>query len=210
VTLTMSSGSRGSASDGEQLIKQGGVSGFSAVGGGEGSVPVEINNDVALGAESLFRPQLFPKEFAEPLRKWEFTTESGGGRLSGNGAEHSTSPRRIATAANRTDDLVWVTERWHGVVEEIYDDAFSCRLAIDDDPLTAIVGEIPLTKVYEDDLELLSVGASFYLTIGTIPFNRRRVQTSMLRFRRLPRWRADHLDEIRERARKRRASLVDE
>jgi hypothetical protein len=165
---------------------------------------------------------------------WSANAAAGATSDSAPGAE---TPRDLTNASNATFDLpatspistalkargggsrepdshMWVTERWRGVVEDVGDTTFTCQLVLDldeDQRASRVFGEIPRSSIEPDDLHLLAPGASFYLTVGTIPWNRKsQAQVSVLRFRRLPVWRKDYLQDLKDRARKRYLAAVDE
>jgi hypothetical protein len=98
---------------------------------------------------------------------------------------------------------VRVTDRWEGVVAEIGDGVFVAQLVPlgRDEPV--LFGDIDLDQVDDDDRPLVAEGASFYLNVGYVPVGRgRRSRVSSIRFRRLPPWRFEETQVLRERARK--------
>jgi hypothetical protein len=157
-----------------------------------GSIANEMTNTTPVGSGDV-------RGSTRPLQSSDLSTSIG--------------PNDEDKEKNDSESKMWVTERWHGVVERFDELLLTCSLKLEDEDSNRtirLLGEIPMSRIEEDDRHLVDVGASFYLTIGTIPWNRKsRAQVTVLRFRRLPRWRTDHLQDLQERARKRFEAAAD-
>ena len=98
-----------------------------------------------------------------------------------------------------------VLQDWEGVVESIQDDIFIVRLRdmTANEVYPGEIAELPVRDISEDDLELLQVGAVFYMTVGYhVWASGRRERFGRIVFRRLPGWTASTLERARERARR--------
>lgn len=101
-----------------------------------------------------------------------------------------------------------VRQRWDGVVREVHEGYFVARLVPLGRDEPELFADILNEKVDDDQRDLIRPGALFYLVAGFIPISPgQRIQASKVRFRRLPQWRQEDVDYMREVARKRRASL---
>jgi len=101
-----------------------------------------------------------------------------------------------------------VSNRWEGSVLSISDGFFEAKLTPMAEHGPAVFAELSIEDVSEDDRALLIPGAIFYIAAGHLQQPGGRImRTSVLRFRRLGRWREDEIALLRERARKRRAAL---
>ena len=58
--------------------------------------------------------------------------------------------------------------------------------------------EFALDEIHSDDLPLVKPGAIFYWTIGYLDKGGQRIRASIIRFRRLPRWRTEELDAAKK------------
>jgi hypothetical protein len=101
-----------------------------------------------------------------------------------------------------------VTNRWEGSVLEIGDGYFDAKLSPVSGAGPDLIAAINTADLAGDELDLLRIGASLYVTAGQIALpGGRLMKTSIVHFRRLGRWRADEIADIDERAEKRRAAL---
>ena len=96
-----------------------------------------------------------------------------------------------------------VLQDWEGVIETVDNESFAARLrdlTINERYPSEMV-EIPIEDVSEDDLELLRVGAVFYLTVGRLKHrNGRQERFGRIVFRRLPSWTSSAVRRAKERA----------
>lgn len=84
-------------------------------------------------------------------------------------------------------------QKWEGIVTEIGEESFWARLIdlTNSEDTTEEVVEIPNEDVSsKDDLELIKLGAIFYWNIGYQTVNGQDSKTSLIIFRRLPKWSA--------------------
>lgn len=108
---------------------------------------------------------------------------------------------QVRTAPSSTGKIV----EWEGVVEEIAEDHFSCKMKVvkgsevDFDEFS----EFSTDRVDPGDRDLIQPGALFRLVIGVQAISGTRQQYSRLIFRRLPAWRQEaitqaqsHLDAV--------------
>ena len=80
-------------------------------------------------------------------------------------------------------------QQWEGVVLEVYDDYFLCRLHDMRDETPTEEAEIEFNEVSEGDIKLLQPGAIFYWNIGHYESESgQRTNSSMIIFRRMPAW----------------------
>lgn len=98
-------------------------------------------------------------------------------------------------------------QKWEGTVVEVLDEGFFARLV---DLTSAGVdeeAEFPLEEISTADRSLIAPGAVFYWNIGYFDsLSGQRTRASVIRFRRLPVWRAEEL----ERAKQKTQSIRDE
>ena len=96
-----------------------------------------------------------------------------------------------------------ILQDWEGVVETIGNENFTARLRnlTNNEPYPSEAAELPIEDISADDLELLRVGAVFYLTVGRlIWFNGRQERFGRIVFRRLPGWTLSTLRRAEKRA----------
>lgn len=92
-------------------------------------------------------------------------------------------------------------QRWEGVVLDVGSDVFKATV-ID---LTATMSdkeaEIPLEEISPSDRDLVVEGAVFYWSIGYLDGpSGQRTRESIIRFRRLPAWSSQELEDAQQRA----------
>ena len=96
-----------------------------------------------------------------------------------------------------------ILQDWEGVVETVEGEIFTARLRdlTSNEPYPSETAELPIEDISDDDLELLRVGAVFYLTVGRlIWFNGRQERFGRIVFRRLPGWTPSTLRRAQKRA----------
>lgn len=96
-----------------------------------------------------------------------------------------------------------ILQDWEGVVETIGNENFTARLRdlTNNEPYPSEAAELPIEDISVDDLELLRVGAVFYLTVGRLIWlNGRQERFGRIVFRRLPSWTLSTLRRAEERA----------
>ncbi|HEV7349302.1 hypothetical protein [Telluribacter sp.] len=91
--------------------------------------------------------------------------------------------------------------RWKGFVTEIKKKTFISKLFDIDAKGTYEIGQLPIEKIDRDDLSLLKIGATFYLSVGYFYNTNGQVQKKMiLKFQRLVSWSVEETDEAADRA----------
>lgn len=94
-----------------------------------------------------------------------------------------------------------IVVRWKGFVTEINENIFICKLFDLDAKGTYEIGELPKAKVNRDDLNLLKVGATFYLSVGKFQNTKGEIRRKMiLKFQRLVAWSTEEIDQATDRA----------
>lgn len=102
-----------------------------------------------------------------------------------------------------------IEQAWLGVVLEKGQDCIVARL-VDNSGGPELEGEIPISQIVPDDLDLVEEGAEFYWNVGyMVDGNGVRRRSSLLRFKRLPKWDSARLTKVRELARQRMALFED-
>lgn len=125
------------------------------------------------------------------------------------GTQDMQLPLRRLTAQARTPALhpsdalsthLQGMDKWQGRVVEVDHEMFSAELtSATDGP--SLLADFEVDVVPQADLELLAVGAVFYLTVRTVgESGRRRTRTSSLRFQRLGLWTQEEVEAIRRNA----------
>lgn len=91
-------------------------------------------------------------------------------------------------------------QSWKGVIVEIKDGFFTAELSDLTNGGTKEIAEIELLSVSPDDRELVSLGASFYWSIGYKMSNGQITKESLIRFQRVIDWDSDDVDQWVDRA----------
>lgn len=132
----------------------------------------------------------------------EYSHEIADTPLAGNTSRLSWSVNRDSS---RIDHLTQLVAEWHGQVVSIEEDTFVAELRGTLGESVAKEHEeavIPRAEVRRDDEELLEVGAFFRLcVVYDIAGNGNRRRYTDLIFRRIPAYRADEIQQAKERAR---------
>lgn len=119
--------------------------------------------------------------------------------------------QRIRNASTHEDDKwVRVTRRWMGVVKSVDEDGefFDAQLTPLDASGLEVLATLALDAVTSDDVDLIAPGTSFYLHAGRTSIGPgRTVAFTSITVRRLGRWRGEEVEYLRERARKRQATI---
>ena len=101
-------------------------------------------------------------------------------------------------------------EKWSAVVTGIDEDLFTAELIPESPESPRVEADFPFSAVSPEDVDLLEVGAGFYVTVRTVLDGHVSVtRTSALRFRRLGRWTEADAQELRLRAQQRADRLRD-
>lgn len=94
-----------------------------------------------------------------------------------------------------------VLDQWLGVVEEIGDDFFVARLRNVDTSVPDEEAEFDIEEISPVDRHLLQPGSEFYWSVGyRDSLGGQRVRSSLIRFRRLPRWQPNEIQEAQRAA----------
>lgn len=89
-------------------------------------------------------------------------------------------------------------QKWEGIVLQISKDSMVARLIDLSEKESEGEVEFALDEIHSDDLPLVKPGAIFYWTIGYLDKGGQRIRASIIRFRRLPRWRTEELDAAKK------------
>lgn len=102
-------------------------------------------------------------------------------------------------------------QKWEGTVTEVDEDFFWARLVdlTSDDNATEEIVQISNDDVSsKDDLDLITPGAIFYWNIGYQTVNGQDSKTSIITFRRLPKWSSRKKDTLRQKGKKFMEGLI--
>jgi hypothetical protein len=118
------------------------------------------------------------------------------------------SSAEVAAPISSTTARLVVTDRWEGVVTEVHGDTFEGEFVPVGAQQPRLRAIFLISEVEPDDLELVRLGALFYVIASRIQVSARRWQpSSAIQFRRLPRPTEDDGVEATQRARKLRQKL---
>lgn len=124
------------------------------------------------------------------------------------GTENSPSTAKnkrplIISAAKQPPDSFKLLQRWDGFVQSVEDNEFHALIRDDsnedypDEEIVLDISEIP-----PEDTHLIKIGAVFYWSVGYVEGPRRpRERVSRIRFRRLPGWSEQELEDAKKRTR---------
>jgi hypothetical protein len=103
--------------------------------------------------------------------------------------------RRSPLVQNRFVPL----QKWEGIVLQVLKESFFARLVDLTSNGMDEEAEFPLEEVSAADWSLVEPGAVFYWNIGYIDsLSGQRTRASVIRFRRLPMWRAEELERAKQ------------
>ncbi len=92
-------------------------------------------------------------------------------------------------------------QKWEGTVLQVSEESFFARLIDLTSDGADEEAEFPLEEVSDADRPLIGTGAIFYWNIGYIDsLSGERTRASIIRFRRLPVWRAEELTKAKQKA----------
>jgi hypothetical protein len=91
-------------------------------------------------------------------------------------------------------------QKWIGHVTIINKNTFKAQLTDLNDPTTYEVGEFEISEVPPEDLELLSLGAAFYWSVGQANVNGQVEKKSLIRFQRMKPWSETDYDTALDKA----------
>jgi len=92
------------------------------------------------------------------------------------------------------------TQKWIGYVIDIKENSFIAHLEELNDSTTYEIGEFDKFEILPDDLPLLSIGSTFYWSIGYLTNNSQRKKESTIKFRRLGNLSVEDFDRIKDKA----------
>lgn len=114
--------------------------------------------------------------------------------------EHGTPPSFPQVSTPPRDNFVTL-QKWEGVVMDVTKDSFIARLYDLDKKSSDEEAEFPCEEISEEDRELIMPGAIFYWNIGYHDsWCGQRRRSSVIRFRRLPAWRAEEIEASKREA----------
>lgn len=91
-------------------------------------------------------------------------------------------------------------QRWLGHILDIKENFFTAQLIDLNDTTTYEIGEFEFKEISQDDIELVTIGASFYWSIGYSDYNGQKEKKSLIRFQRINPWKEKDYDEAKDRA----------
>jgi len=137
------------------------------------------------------------KHYARLWRAYHDVAEAAQGR---------SAAQRIARVA--TGPQMRVLAKWEGVVREVLGDSFIARLTDESGRGSEVEAEIYTSEVAPADLDLLRPRAVFYWLMGYRDTQSGdRIRESRLRFRRLPGWRPEDIEDAERWAERARTKL---
>jgi len=95
---------------------------------------------------------------------------------------------------NRFQEL----QKWEGIVLQVLKDSMVARLIDLSEKESEGEAEFAFDEIHLDDLPLVKLGAIFYWSIGYLDKVGQRIRASIIRFRRLPKWRSEELEAARK------------
>lgn len=108
----------------------------------------------------------------------------------------------------RQDGFVCL-QKWQGVVIDVSKESFLARLKDLTNAGPDEEAEIPIEELSPGDMELLRPGAVFYWNIGYLDkLSGQRLRHSFLRFRRLPAWTREELEQAEKEAKRIQESIA--
>jgi len=110
------------------------------------------------------------------------------------------SPKFSVPSDNESYKYFVHTQRWIGHVEEIKHDGFIAKLTDLSDNTTYEMGEFDFDEVSPEDMPLLTVGATFYWSLGRANENGQIEKKALMRFQRVRPWTEKDYDRIVDRA----------
>ena len=99
------------------------------------------------------------------------------------------------------------SQRWIGQVIKLYETGFTAKLEDINQHDTYEIGEFEKKEVSNEDIELLSLGAIFYWSIGYAVINGQVIKQSLIRFQRVSEWTISDFDDSADRANKLHSKL---
>jgi hypothetical protein len=91
-------------------------------------------------------------------------------------------------------------QKWIGHVTSISKHTFKAQLNDLNNPTTYEVGEFELNEIPPQDMELLSLGAAFYWSVGQANMNGQVEKKSLIRFQRMKPWSVTDYDNALDKA----------
>jgi hypothetical protein len=168
----------------------------SATDGGNG-VPRMAETDVEVEERIAETAPRVTKDYARLWRAYLDVADAAQGR---NARQHIT---RVATGPQMR-----IVAKWEGVVHKVLDDSFVARLTDEYGHRSEVEAEIYVSEVAPADIDLLRPRAVFYWVMGYRDTQYGdRIRESRLRFRRLPGWRPQDVEDAQRWAERARAEL---
>lgn len=142
-----------------------------------GQVQTAIGEDFTIGGSSSTKSNLIPVKTEHPVDSNVYFRKS---------------------IYSKSDSRFEVLQKWEGTVIEVLPDSLTARLTDLTQNGPEEEAEFSLDEIDESDMDLLKPGAVFYWNIGYADSPSGRARVSIIRFRRLPIWRAEDLERARQ------------
>ena len=97
---------------------------------------------------------------------------------------------------NKFNDYFKNSQDWIGIVEKFENNGFIAKLIDKNNEGTYEIAEFELNEVSKSDLNLVSIGAAFYFSIGFANYNGQIKKESFLRFKRNIPFNSNDIDNI--------------
>jgi len=120
--------------------------------------------------------------------------ESEGRGTAGEAAFSNEEPLLVMPVMPARREILVAHQCWEGIVASVQKDVFSAKLFDFNPPHSESMAEIYLAEIDDEDRTLVTPGAVFYWTIGYQDRPSGRQRASIIRFRRLPVWKASDLE----------------
>lgn len=147
---------------------------------------------------------------ARPAPMTEEVSEQEQSETSATGSETAqTSPPVVRIPQHEFPQSRFIPlQKWEGIVLQVTDEVFVGRLLDLMHHSPDEEAEFPLEEVPPGDSALVEPGAIFYWNIGYLETRSgQRIRASVIRFRRLPVWTSEELEDARRKAKRTRERL---
>jgi hypothetical protein len=121
--------------------------------------------------------------------------------------EELQSPKFASSLRDESYRYFVQTQRWIGHVEKITKNGFVAKLTDLNDNTTYEMADFEMREVSPEDRPLVSLGAAFYWSLGTVNDNGQVIKTAFMRFQRVRPWTEHDYDRIADRAQERYKKL---
>ena len=149
----------------------------------------------------LIGPWLVTERYTGISSPFNIPVQVPTGNMLENGPEEFQSPVVIAPSANFELDTFMALQKWEGYVISVNKGTFIARLKDLTNNYPDEQAEIEIEEIPFNDREMLCPGAVFYWSIGyNDSITGQRTRQSLIRFRRLPVWDKNEIEEAKQAA----------